>query len=113
MATLRYEGKEIPLADDWRLDEQIEAENALKLDMQEARSAARMALVFYISMRRVEPSTPAGVLADRAMSMQLSAIQGEDEDEEGGQPAPLGDNPSGPPSETDALPTTGPRRLAS
>lgn len=81
MATIRYEGNEVELAEDWRIGELIEAENTLGIDMESARGAARIALVVYISIRRVNAEMPAGILADQVLRMELSGLL-EDEDEE-------------------------------
>lgn len=79
MATIKWGDKETELVEDWRVGELIEAENALGIDMNEAKGAAQIALVVYISRRRVEPELPSGILADQVMRMELSALAADEE----------------------------------
>ena len=76
MASIKWEGNEVELAEDWRLGEQEEAENALDIDLETARSSARMQLILYISIRRQKPETELArfALADLVKSMDISAI---------------------------------------
>jgi hypothetical protein len=112
MATLEYNGQQLQIAEDWRVGELIEAENALKIDMETARGGGKMALIAYITIRRHDADTKEGVIADAVLRMELSAISGEAEDDEGdaGPPDEEGDGEeagNGHSSETAAQQTTG------
>lgn len=74
MAMIKYNGKEVPVAEDWRLSELIEAENALDLDMETARASGKTALIIYISMRRVDRETGRDQLGREVMALDLSAL---------------------------------------
>jgi hypothetical protein len=113
VATIKYEGNEIKVAEDWRLGELIEAENAMGVDMETARGGAKMALVLYISIRRAKPELPADGLANIVRHMEITSIAPDDDEEEA---APLGDGVNGSdatPSETEERPTGGRLRSAS
>jgi hypothetical protein len=109
MATLEYNGQQLEIAEDWRVGELIEAENALKIDMETARGGGKMALIAYITIRRHDTTTAEGVIADAVLRMELSAISGDGE-ADARPPADAADD-TGHSSETDAPPITGPRRL--
>lgn len=94
MAHIRYEDKQVELAEDWRIGELIEAENALSIDMDSAKGAARIALVVFISIRRTDKQTPTGVVADKVLRMNLSALA-QDDDEEG-EASPLDNGDAAP-----------------
>lgn len=79
MAQLEYQGALIEIAEDWRVGELIEAENALDIDMEKARGGAKMALIAYITIRRVDKDIPKGVLADAVLSMELTDFASDDE----------------------------------
>ena len=79
MAKIQWEGNEIELVEDWRVGELIEAENALDINMNEAKGAAQIALVAYISLRRGNTEIPTGVLADQVLRMELTAIAADEE----------------------------------
>jgi hypothetical protein len=105
VATLQYGDHEVAVAEDWRLGELIEAENALGVDMEKAKGGAKMAIIFFISIRRTDKQTPAHVLADQVMKMELTAISADEEESD-----PLGDagdDGNDRNSETDDRRTTG------
>lgn len=110
MATFKYQGKEIPVAENWRVGEQVEAENSLSIDLETAKSAARMALVLYISIRRVDKQIPDGALADQVLRMELTDIIDQEEPEED-EPGPPDEEPAeeeaGKDSETSEPQTSG------
>lgn len=118
MAQITYEGKTVDVAEDWRLGELIEAENALGIDMETARGGAKMALVLYISVRRAEPTLPIDALAGKVMRMEIASLA-DDDDEDGGKgESPLDDDTAAEPQESASLetggqPTTGHLRSAS
>ena len=88
MATIRWEGNEVDLVEDWRVGELIEAENALGIDMETAKGAARSRSS--CSFRGGGwTSRSAHVLADQVMRMELAALGGDEDEDEA--PDPLGD----------------------
>lgn len=95
MAQIKYEGNTVEIAEDWRLGELIEAENALGVDMETARGGAKMALVIYISIRRVEPALPVDALANKVMRMDIAALAEDDEAEDAEGKGPLDDGTKG------------------
>lgn len=101
MAKIEYNGAELELAEDWRIGEVIDAENALDLNMAEAKGGALMALMTYITIRRQDKQTPAGMIADRVMRMEVAKF-GEEEEE-----VPLDVDEPEPRSETDEPQTIG------
>lgn len=107
MAKLEYQGNMLDIAEDWRVGELIEAENALGIDMESAKGGAKMALIAYITIRRADKDTPAGVLADAVLSMEMTAFASEDEAGDAGPPAGTGDGANGRRSETAERPTSG------
>lgn len=109
MATIKYEDREVELAEDWRIGELIEAENALGIDMDSAKGAARIALVVYISIRRENKEMPQGIMADQVLRMELTGLLPDDEElplggtgENGGASLETGEPPTtgAPPSDT-------------
>jgi hypothetical protein len=113
VATIKYEGNEIRVAEDWRLGELIEAENAMGVDMETARGGAKMALVLYISIRRAKPELPADGLANIVRHMEITSVVADDDEAE---ELPLGEGTNGAAgetSETEELPTGGRLRSAS
>ena len=111
MAYLEYQGQKLELAEDWRVGELIEAENALKLSMDEAKGGGKLALISYITIRRTDTTTPAGALADSVLQMEIASLINDDEEAEAGPPAEGVEG--GPDSETDEPQTFGPLRSAS
>jgi hypothetical protein len=73
--TIVYGDQEIDVVhvDDWDLDEVAEAENAFNLDLDEARTAQRLQFAIFVSIRRVDKTTPAGVLADKVRRMKFTS----------------------------------------
>ena len=107
MAKLEYQGKLLDIAEDWRVGELIEAENALDIDMEKAKGGAKMALIAYITIRRVDKDTPSGVLADAVLRMDLTAFgSGESEEDDAGPPDGAAET-NGRHSETDVQQTSG------
>lgn len=76
MATIKWDDNVVEIAENWRLGEQQEAEDALDIDLEGAKSAARMQLLLYISIRRVkdESELPRYKLADLVKDMDLTSI---------------------------------------
>lgn len=107
MAKLDYKGDLLEIAEDWRVGELIEAENALDIDMEKAKGAARMALIVYITIRRHDKQTPAGVLADAVLRMELSALVSDDEENDAGPPAEAAADVNGRRLETEDQQTSG------
>ena len=112
MATIKYEDSVVQVAEDWRLGELIEAENALGVDMETAKSSAKMALVIYISLRRVRKELPIDALANIVRHMEITSLIGDDEETEAG-PLEEGSGSSGQASATGEQQTSGRLRSAS
>lgn len=79
MATLKWKDddgspRECEVATDWRIGELVEAENALGFSMEGARAGVKMALVVFISRRRVEKERRADALADEVLRMDFTKI---------------------------------------
>lgn len=106
MAQIKWDGDLIEMAENWRLGEQAEAEDALEIDFVESRSSGRMQVALYISIRRVKPESELArwQLADAVKSMEISEIQQGDADP---LPNGAGRNGSEKDSDADALATTG------
>lgn len=83
MARIEFNGQSYELVEDWRLSEQIEAENALGYGLEDAKTAAKGALVYFMSIRRVDKDTPAGALADLVLSMNVMELVPDEEEGEG------------------------------
>jgi hypothetical protein len=113
VAHIEIEGTTVQLAEDWRIGELIRAENALDIDMDSAKTAARTALVVYISLAREEPWKSRRDLADYVMRMDITELAKDDEEDDALPPVFVPDGvPSVPPGlsvaeEKDDPPTTG------
>ena len=101
MAHIELEGQKVELAEDWRIGELIRAENALDIDMDSAKTAARTALVVYISLARLEPWKSRRDLADYVMRMDITELATDDEDEDD-DALPPASGPDGGPREPNA-----------
>lgn len=106
MPVIRYDGKEIEVATNWRLSEQSEAEDALDLDFAESKSGARMRIALYISIRRVTPEDklPRWQLADAVNNIEMGDMR---EGDAGPPPVAAALNGSAKDSEDDGQLTTG------
>lgn len=97
MATIKWEDNVVEIAENWRLGEQQEAEDALDIDLDGAKSSARMQILLYISIRRVrdESELPRYKLADLVKDMDLTSILADAEGDAGPPADGAGLNGSG------------------
>jgi len=71
----KIDGEVFEAAEDIRVRELVEAEQALGFSLDETGSAGKMAIGIFVAMRRADAEIGPGLLADKVMAVDLSKYE--------------------------------------
>lgn len=106
MARFKLNGEVLPSPDHIRVREMCEAEKALEINADETGMAGKMALAFYVALRRKDPERSPALIADEVLDVDMSAI--EEVEDEAVDPTPPVEEGG---QEPESPPIFGPQRL--